>query len=755
MKQYDIRNDYNENLYQVGINQQHSVSIGGNTPKLNYIMSSGYDRNRPTERGNKYERISFRSKNIYQLTDKITLSASMNVAITNNLNNLGSAYPFSNQGKYMYPYARLTDNQGNTLPVYQTLRKSFIDQAQNSGLLNWEFNPIDNLGHETLSTKQNDFTLLTGASYEIIKGMTLDAKYQYEKLITNTSTIYDESSFYARNLINNYTQVDAAGNLSYPIPKGGKAIFQDDNMNSHQGRIQLNFSRSFDENLHRIDAIGGWEIKSVSRSSVGHQVYGYNQDKSTTATGLNYTTAFKQYGRITTARISDYTNLSQTTDHFISVFANAAYSFKNRYSISGSIRKDEANLFGVATNQKGTPLWSVGGSWAIDKEPFFNLSWITLLRLRSTIGYQGNISRSASAYPTALYDTSPLTGLPTATIQNPPNPSLRWERTRMLNLGVDFGVKNNILSGSIEYYRKNASDLLGYAPLDPTSMGTLFYGAEATFFGNVAEIKGNGIDINLNSKIINQRLKWDAGLIFSYSESKVSKYLMPVGSSAAPYMSATYISPVEGKPVFSAYSYKWGGLNPANGNPRGYLNGVLSEDYSSITNNTPLDSAIFHGSTQPTVFGAFRNTVSFGNLQLSFNISYKMGYYYRKTSLNYNRLFAQWNGSGDYSRRWQKEGDERITDVPSLIYPLTSIRDDFYSNSEILVVKADNIRLEDISIGYDFNTKKLPFNKLRVYLYANNLGTLWLSNADKIDPYYPNTVARVGRAVSLGLNLTL
>lgn len=756
MKAHDVRDDYTKYLYRVGINQQHALNVSGQTPRLNYFMSTGYDRNLPTEEGNKQERISFRTRNIYQVTDRISLSASMNIAMANNVSNFGSTYPYLFSGKYMYPYARLADENGNTLPVYLNLRKSFIDEAQDAGLLNWEYNPIDNLGHETITTKQHDYTLLGGAQYKIADWLDLDVKYQYEKLIGKTNTVYDEQSYYARDMINDFTQFDWAGNLIYPVPKGGIAQLSNEDMTSHQGRIQANFNKSWKDNQHQVNAIAGWEIKSVRGTTASNQFYGYNPDKGTVAYGMDFVNYYSLYGRdFLEELISDYAYIAGTTDRFISTFANAAYTYLGRYSLSGSIRKDEANLFGVDANQKGTPLWSIGTAWNIDQEPFYNVSWLPKLKLRSTFGYQGNISRATSAYATAIYDVSYVTGLPVATIQNPPNPSLRWERTRMANLGLDFALTDQRLYGSVEYYTKKSLDLLGNAPLDPTVMGTVFYGGEPSYFGNTAEMEAKGIDINLNSRIIDRRLKWDSGFLFSYVSSKISKYLMPVSSSASAYMSPFYINPVEDRPVFSVYSYQWAGLNSENGNPQGYLNGNVSEDYSAILNNTSVDSVNYHGSSQPTIFGAFRNTFALGKLQLSFNISYKMGYYFRKESINYSNLINQWTGSGDYANRWQTLGDELVTDVPSLVYPSINGRDQFYSNVEPLVLKGDHIRLEDISASYEFNLAKAPFSKLRVYLYANNLGTLWVANADNIDPYYPNTVARAGRTFALGLNLIL
>ncbi len=196
-------------------------------------------------------------------------------------------------------------------------------------------------------------------------------------------------------------------------------------------------------------------------------------------------------------------------------------------------------------------------------------------------------------------------------------------------------------------------------------------------------------------------------------------------------------------------------MDQATGDPLGILNGKTSNNYSKLL-TVPLDSMVFHGSSIPVYYGAIRNTLNYGNISMSFNISYKFDYYFRKTSVNYYNLANTWSGSGDYAKRWQKPGDELITSVPSFVYPINSTRDAFYQDAAVLVDKADNIRLEDISLSYDIDKNlwhTMPFGHIRVYFYASNLGVLWKANKDGIDPYY-NNVPKLGKAFSMGLNLT-
>jgi hypothetical protein len=184
------------------------------------------------------------------------------------------------------------------------------------------------------------------------------------------------------------------------------------------------------------------------------------------------------------------------------------------------------------------------------------------------------------------------------------------------------------------------------------------------------------------------------------------------------------------------------------------MDGKTSNDYVAMQ-NLPLDSLVYNGPAQPTYFGALRNTFTWKQISLSFNISYKLGYYFRKPSLNYSNLFFSWNGSGDYAKRWQKPGDEANTYVPSLVYPDNSARDLFYQYADVLVLKGDNIRLEDVSLSYALTGEQwhaMPFKQVRLNLYAYNLGLLWTANAEHIDPYYVN-VPRAGKSIALGMSI--
>jgi hypothetical protein len=356
------------------------------------------------------------------------------------------------------------------------------------------------------------------------------------------------------------------------------------------------------------------------------------------------------------------------------------------------------------------------------------LQWLPFLILRATYGFNGNVY-NGSAYPTGGYLTGSLTGQPLIINISAPNPNLRWEKVRNINIGIDFALKKNILMGSLEFYRKDGRDLIENIPLAPST------GYQA-FTGNAAKTLTHGIDLNLQSEVINRSFQWNIAFILNTLHDKVVQYNAPMNSSTI--QSNGSITGIVGKPLYGLFSYKWAGLDPVNGNPQGYLNGKISEDYSAIINNYNPDSLVYSGSARPTLYGSLINTFSYKGFSLSIMLMYEMGYYFRRSSigLNYTDDISTYMNV-DYEKRWQQPGDEKKTSVPSLVYPSNYSRQSFYQYSSILVSKGDHIRLQDIRLSYDLShlQKHSTFlSHSELYLYADNLGIIWRANKFGIDP---------------------
>ena len=738
----DTRNDESKYLYRNAANQQYNFNISGGGNNNIYYFSAGFDKDLTNITRNDFDRISINGSNTYTfLNKKLELATAIyynkNITYNNGITNIGSPYP----------YLQLKNANGDAAIPYE-YRQEYIDTAGHGNLLDWNYRPLDELSLNNNTATVDEYRVNTSLRYHIISGMDASVQYQFDQGNSDNENLYDQNSFYVRDYINQFTQYDpATDTYTRPVPLGGildKAI---QTTTSQDFRGQLNYSHTWND-VHNLSAIAGYEVRDLNTDYATSRLYGYNDLGSSSS--MDYST---YYSLTPSGNVSPiFSNISQlgTTNRFLSYFSNAAYTFKDRYILSASARKDESNLFGVATNQKGIPLWSVGGSWEADKEAFYHISWLPYLRLRLTNGYQGNVDNALSSLTTAEAGANNIYNAPYNILLNPPNPSLRWERVNTTNFGADFTIKK-FLSGSIDYYVKRSTDLIGTSLVDPTT-------GVSQFTGNSADMTGRGVDVVLNSTNLNGRFKWNTTLLFSYTKDKITQYLLKP-TTVADEIGQT--NPIVGNSLYSLYAFRWGGLDNV-GDPQVYLDGKISKDYSSIYNSTNLSNLEYAGPATPTKFGSLRNDFSWKQFSLSANITYKLGYYFRRPSINYSQLFSgsAYMPDADFANRWQNPGDQSKTNVPAMIYPDNPLRDQVYQYSSILIDNADNIRLQDVSLAYDMNKKqfpKLPFSTIRIYAYINNIGILWKANKDGIDPdYLPNGSGNIypnPRTYSLGLKV--
>lgn len=729
LKQYDVRDDLSRYFYRRPVWQQYAVNFQGGGDRSDYYLSLGYDNDLSTIVGANSDRITVSSNyNLYPVK-RLQFSFGLNY-IQNRLEDKGGVGTIPG-----LPYLHLVGPDGKALPVIDGLSTHYKDSMMAKGLLDWQLRPYDELRFNSNRSSEVDNRINVGAKYNILEGLDLEIHYQFEKLNTDAENLSSKDSYKARDLINRYTQI-AGGTLSYPIPIGGILSLSSAEMRSNQGRAQLTLDRRW-KDKHKFSAILGTEIRSAVTEVASNTAYGYDPVTGTSATSINYEQFFKQ-NPIGSSQIFNGMGFGKRLSNFISYYSNAAYTYNSLYTVSVSGRIDKSNFFGLSTNQKSVPLFSLGLAWEVSKENFYHLSFLPYLKSRVTFGYNGNINQNATAVPTISYQTnSPFTNSNFAEIENPGNPELRWEKQRMLNLGLDFGFRNSIVTGSLEYFHKRGIDLFGASPLSPATGLT-------SFFGNTASTIGHGFDLVLNSKNISgKNFNWQTAFLFSYAIDRVSKYdLKALVSTYIHANSASQITPLVGAPVFGIYSYEWAGLSHDTGDPQGYVDRKPSTDYRTILSANNLDSLYFNGPARPTSYGSVRNTFSFKRLSFSFNILYKFNYYFRRSSISDASAIAiQNNGHADYALRWQQPGDEAHTQVPSFSYPaFDPNRLTFYQFSSVLVERADHIRLQDISINYDWplrgNTRS-PLKALSIYGYVNNLGIIWRANDKGLDPDLP------------------
>ncbi|WP_443938806.1 SusC/RagA family TonB-linked outer membrane protein [Pedobacter sp. MW01-1-1] len=733
----DTRKSYENDFYTNAVLQQYSLNLRGGSSKFLYNLTGAYE-NALNENYAKSDKYNLRFAQDFKITNKLTFSSS--IALTAASSSSGRpVYNSINVAGRQPVYMDFVDENGNPIAVAQMYRNQYLDTLANGKFLDWKFYPANDYLHNTTSVKRNELYGVFGLKYQISDGLNVHLGYQFQWQDQKTENEFDSESYYSRNLVNSFSQYNrSTGVIRYIIPKGGMLRTANAVTSSSSGRLQVDYVKNI--GLSSINAIAGVEAREVDATSNGMMLYGYQSDPLT-FTNVDNVNTYPNSITGSSSQISSGTVLSDTRYRFMSVYTNLAYTFKGKYSASASIRRDGSNIFGASTNDKWKPLWSAGLGWDVAGERFYTIDWLPTLRFTATYGYSGNVDLSRTASPVAVYGTNALTGLPYSRVRNINNPDLKWEELSQFNVKVDFATRKNILTGSIAYYIKHGTDLYGLTPYDYTT-----WGIASEITKNVGDMKGNGFDAEFHSiNLVKGNLKWSTDLYYSFNTSETVKYYTNglTGLSALLGGGST-ITPIVGKPLYAIAAYRWGGLD-ANGNPQGYLNGQLSTDYVAMAAeaNATGDNLEYVGPASPTHFGSLINTLRYRNLSLSFNISYRFGYFTTKPTISYYALATTGVSHADYAQRWQKSGDEISTNIPSFVYPINMNRDAFFQSSQINVISADHIRLDYINLAYRFNAGvwKFPFRMLDVYVNANDIGILWRANKFGIDPDYVRSVS--------------
>ncbi len=749
LKNIDKRFDYRKYFLSQPWENQTYFNLNGGNEKYTYLFSSGYTRSR-SELIAENERLNLRTSNTYRFSKGTSLDFGLGYTANTGRNGRANLEALTVGSRHV-PYLDFVDDQGKAKEIPFIYNKDYVSKLANGNLLDWGYIPLDEHKYQKYVSKRSSFLTNIGINQVINSWISLNLKYQNELQIIQNNNLETEGSYQARVRVNTFTQFNPiTNNLTYIVPKGGILSASNSNLVAHNFRGSLNISKKINDG--EFSAIFGGEVRSTAMNNSSHLTYGYREDPLQSSV-VDFVNRYPNVITGASLTIPNFNDFGGTLNKFISFFGNGSYTYKNKYILSASARKDASNIFGLNTNDKWKPLWSMGSSWDIAGEEWYKLEFLPKLKLRATMGFQGNVDLSRSALTILNYQgNNSITGLPVANVTQINNPELRWEKIRQLNFALDYALKNDIVRVSLELYLKRGKDL--YAPV---LMDYTTWGLNTTIVKNAAQMKGRGWELTLNSKNLKGNVTWNTNVIFNYNKDITVDYYSPEGYSAGIVGYGQAMTPLIGKPIYSLASYKWRGLDN-HGNPQGLLNGNVSTDYSAIIadhnrNGLNGESFTFHGSSQPLYFGSLSNNIGYKDFALTFGFSYKLGYYFRRPSLSYSQLFQYGNGHGEFKNRWQKSGDELNTNVPSLIYPVNTNRDTFYNLSEATVERGDHIRLQYLNLSYSYATNskyKSGFKNLSFHFNITNPYLIWTRNKLNLDPDYANVIPP-SRSYTLGL----
>lgn len=746
----DGRKNYMDEFYGTPFSNQLSMNISGGGEFNSYALGMGYTTDRNHLDANK-KKINVQLSNSFRPVDRLQID--LNVLFTNQRDYSGKPdySKFKYTGKSV-PYVAFRDEAGQELPFDFEYNKAYLDKTFSDSYLDWGYYPLSDYKNDTKEKRMNEWFATTNIRYRLFPFLSANASLQWQNQQVEGINLQTQESYYARLMINKFSVIDpVSGTVKYNVPLGSIRLLNTQTVASYTARGQLDFNKTVAK--HAITGIVGAEMRETKLSGYSNTAYGYNKIPLTSIpvdhanTYMGFAPAFFQ-GMIPGAPF-----FNRETNRFVSLYSNWSDIYQGKYGISGSFRQDGGNIFGATTNDRWSPLWSAGASWQLDKEDFFQVKWIDLLKLRTTYGYSGNVDLRKTPYPIANSSVDRYSNYPILAIRSLNDPSLRWEKTSTLNFGVDFSIFQNRISGSIDHYIKKGKDLYGMASYDYTG-----WGVDGTITKNVASMEGRGWDFTINSRNTTGAVAWNTRLLLSMNKNRTNEYFAAPFTGVLSYLAnGNTITPIVGKPLHGLAGYKWMGLNDQ-GMPQGLLNGEVSTDYMAlnqmaIDNPGGNESIRFIGSSKPQVFGNLINSVAYKGIELAANISYKGDYYFNKPVTSYYSLFYAGNAYPDFEKRWKQPGDEAKTNVPGMVYPYNGNRDAFYNQSEINVLKADHIRLEYISLAWQ-QKWQLGYRAVNVRLFANasNLGILWRANKEHIDPEFPY---RIGPAKTYSLGVQI
>ncbi|MEJ5145377.1 SusC/RagA family TonB-linked outer membrane protein [Sphingobacterium sp. MYb388] len=751
LRAIDIRDDFMKYIYRKSINQQYSVRINAGGEMVNTSIGLGYDKNLEELVTSSYNRFNLQSNTQIKPMKNLLINVGLTYTESKKVKSfIPIDYNGLAKGVSNFPYMQLADEKGNSLPVDITgFSPSFRDTVANGRLLDWGYSPLNELYESEQSQVNRDMLANISAQYSLPFGLSVNGLYAYQRNLNPITEWRSINTFVQRDQINMYASWDDK-QMYWNYPVGD--FYKDYTWNSytHQGRLTAEYNRKWGK--HHISLLGGYDIRSMVKDFRVAQYYGFDPENGTFQTMHAGKVVKYLNGMSGENTLPDNNFYQELYNRFVSYYGNGSYTFDNRYILSASFRKDASNLFGVKTNDRGQPFWSMGGAWILSNEPFLDQSLFSLLKIRATYGYNGNVNTGVSAYPIMNVATNPnsITGQNYAQISTPPNPKLRWERVGNLNLGLDFALKSNLLSGSVEYYHKTPKHLVAPGQIDPST-------GFSSMTINTANLDTKGWDVAINMRPVdNGNWEWNSNLVFAYSKTMVTKSFLAT-DRASTHVSrplSFQATPIEGMNLYSLLTYKWAGLDPEDGTPRAYLNGEVSKDYFAISSSKVIELEN-HGTHMPLYFGSYRNSIRFKNLEISWNLSYQLGHKFMRNSFYNNTFLDMRVGHPEYVNRWKKTGDELLTDVPAFTYPNNGTGSEVYKSSSIMVENAGQIKLRDIQISLQLpQLASYGLKNLRIYGYIQNVGTVWRGNKKGIDPEYGSWVPDP-LMCSVGLNFNL
>lgn len=747
LKKNNYAKDYADAVYKQRVMQQYNLSLRGRSDKFTNNLTLNYKYDNSGLINHFANQFNAQYKGSYEVAKWLTASFTINGIYSKereaglDYDNYGSTYnniweqpaymPFYNtdgtiKGQY-YEY------DGND---YMTFASPFEGLSSN---------PVDEYYKNTQTTHRQYMRYHGDLLFKIFDGLTANAQFVYETNHTSTDWLAEQDSHAMRTMRNAYYYQDTDGTIKNYVPTQGGMLSCTNTYGRYwTARGQVNYSKTIGK--HDIMAIAGLEFRETKSNGSKALTLGYDDQLQTSST---HTIDFATLSTMSTAPlfqknsggypvstyvftpyIKNNTGIVQEQHHkYASGFFNLTYTYDEKYNVFGSFRKDYADVYGLNAKFRGTPLWSVGAGWLIHNEDFMkDFKWINFLKLRASYGVTGNIYQGATSYMTATSgEINSNTNLPYGTIESPANPNLKWEQSRTTNIGIDFGLMNNRLRGSLDYYNKVGKDIFSNRTLDPTTGFT-------SMFVNMASMRNRGIEMQITYDWLraNNRKSWSwtTNFTMSYNKNVVTSVENP-SSTASELIENPYVT---GYPSSAIWSYRFAGISDKEGEKGQTLWYVEDGGSAHMAYDCNTSILEYSGQREPKVIMGMDNSVKWNGFSFSILMAYYGGHKMRALAETESYGIPTSAIASYFLNAWTPE---EPTNTPGIGRYSSHSFGQEPRNSNISVHNADFLKIRNIVFGYDFPQqwiKHLGMNRLTLRFQIDNPKYLWVANHVHVDP---------------------
>ncbi len=634
---------------------EYEINASGGNDKTQFYISGVMHNTEGVFYGVDYDKTTFRTNVSHEINNWLDISARINGGYTKSNDVAMQSLYYANPvfaGNLILPWTPFKDENG----------KYNLSIPENANT-----NPRATAAYDDQWEKQYRFLGNLSLSAKPVKGLTLKTNNSIE-LTTSEGRRYWSP------------EADYAGEATLQVNSG----YYRQLMTSNTAQYRISFAER-----HNLSVLAGQEATRYD----DNLYYLYSPDVNPEIPYPN-----------TAAADSDQGDYDETTNTLLSFFGMLDYNFDSKYYLQASIRNDGSSRFGEDT--KWGLFYSVGLSWNIHNESFFDVSWVDMLKLRASYGTNGNHGiGDYDQYGT--YGSVEYNGIVGMGPSNPANPKLQWEKSTSYNVGLDFNIFRDI-SGGIDYYQRTTTDMLLDRPLSRTS-------GFSEMRQNVGELSNKGLEFQINYDVFKGPLSWTVGANISANRSEI----VDLGDVDQMESYSSRMFYFEGEQMFTYYLYDYYGVNPVNGEAL-----WRSED-GSLTNDYNNANRIKAGSPEPDYFGGITTNVSYKGLSLDVTLEYKIG---NEVLIEENRYLNSdgYNWGSNHSNTsldyWRKPGDITKTPKPIANNPTNS---NGYRSTRWMQ-DGSYTRIKDITLSYQLPQSilsKLKMSNARVYFSALNLYT--------------------------------